>query len=227
MKKNEIEVDAIYAVAVSGKVAPVKILRECESGGWIGKNMHTERQVRIRSAQKCRYQMTLQMHPQVRYVRKGTALDSKSEVVDRRQLLLKRLVAIEKKYSLGVSVSEQERQTAEALCRELYGDPTKEYQAAPSPSKRHGAPYYKIAQVGITYAQLLDLAAQWERHLLSYPEDKDAALTLCTEDCNAGTIGLSIDHREDGSVFAGIPELPILTVENSGDGEHVFLPSSL
>jgi len=57
MKKAQIEVGAVYAVKVSGKVAPVKIIRESFRGGWDGTNMTTGRAIRIKLAQKCRYRV--------------------------------------------------------------------------------------------------------------------------------------------------------------------------
>ncbi|MCW5982704.1 MAG: hypothetical protein KIT09_31740 [Bryobacteraceae bacterium] len=46
--------NATYVVKVSGRLAPVKILRESPYGGWVGRNERTGREVRIRSAAKLR-----------------------------------------------------------------------------------------------------------------------------------------------------------------------------
>lgn len=54
MKKSEIEIGKTYMVKVSGIVVPVKIVSESQYGGWNGKNTTTGREVRIKSAAKCR-----------------------------------------------------------------------------------------------------------------------------------------------------------------------------
>lgn len=57
MKKREIELDNVYAIKVSNKIQPVRILRVSQFGGWHGVNVLTGREIRIKSATKCRYQM--------------------------------------------------------------------------------------------------------------------------------------------------------------------------
>ena len=54
MKKNEVQIGATYQVSVTGKLAPVKIVRENPHGGWNGVNVDTKREVRIKSAQRLR-----------------------------------------------------------------------------------------------------------------------------------------------------------------------------
>lgn len=54
MKKADVKLGTIYAVKVSGRIAPVKLLSESPYGGWIGLNVHTNRQIRVHSAQKLR-----------------------------------------------------------------------------------------------------------------------------------------------------------------------------
>jgi len=54
MKKNEVQIGATYQVSVTGKLAPVKIVRENPHGGWNGVNVDTKRDVRIKSAQRLR-----------------------------------------------------------------------------------------------------------------------------------------------------------------------------
>lgn len=54
MKKNEVQVGAVYLVKVSGKVQPVRVVRESSFGGWEGINVNTGREVRIKTAAKLR-----------------------------------------------------------------------------------------------------------------------------------------------------------------------------
>lgn len=57
MKKNEVEIGKVYAVKVSGMICPVRITNESRFGGWDGTNLQTNRDVRIRSAMKLRYEL--------------------------------------------------------------------------------------------------------------------------------------------------------------------------
>ncbi len=54
MKKAEVKVGEMYAVKVSGNVAPVVIDEEHPKGGWVGTNQETNRQVRIKNAGRLR-----------------------------------------------------------------------------------------------------------------------------------------------------------------------------
>lgn len=63
MKQSEVRVGAVYQVKVSGKLAPVRIIREVERRvgftrtvrtQWVGKNLRTGREITIRSAAKLR-----------------------------------------------------------------------------------------------------------------------------------------------------------------------------
>ena len=55
MKKDEVKVGREYLVKVSDRVVPVRIEAEHASGkGWVGMNVMTGRQVRIKSAQRLR-----------------------------------------------------------------------------------------------------------------------------------------------------------------------------
>ncbi len=54
MKKAEVKVGETYAVKVSGNVVPVVIDEEHPQGGWVGTNQETNRQVRVKSAQRLR-----------------------------------------------------------------------------------------------------------------------------------------------------------------------------
>jgi len=55
MKKDEVQVGQEYLVKVSDRIVPVRIDAEHASGkGWVGTNLVTNRQVRIKSAQRLR-----------------------------------------------------------------------------------------------------------------------------------------------------------------------------
>ena len=54
MKKHEVRIGGIYLAKVSGKLARVKIERESRYGGWMGKNLETNRPVRIQRATRLR-----------------------------------------------------------------------------------------------------------------------------------------------------------------------------
>ena len=58
MKKNQVEIGKVYAVKVSGVVVPVQITSESPYGGWMGRNMKTNRAVRIKTAGRLRYEVT-------------------------------------------------------------------------------------------------------------------------------------------------------------------------
>ena len=54
MKKSEIAIGSHYIVKVGGKLAPVRIVGPSPFGGWIGMNVDTGRQIRIRTAARLR-----------------------------------------------------------------------------------------------------------------------------------------------------------------------------
>ncbi len=54
MKQADVEIGEVYAVKVSGKMAPVVIDEEHSNGGWVGTNQDTNRQVRIKTARRLR-----------------------------------------------------------------------------------------------------------------------------------------------------------------------------
>lgn len=54
MKKADISIGKVYVAKISGKLADVRLDRECEYGGWYATNLFTDREVRIRSAAKLR-----------------------------------------------------------------------------------------------------------------------------------------------------------------------------
>jgi hypothetical protein len=55
MKKRDVVVGQVYAVKVSGRIQPVRVIAESPYGGWVGCNLQTGREVRIRSAARLRY----------------------------------------------------------------------------------------------------------------------------------------------------------------------------
>ena len=50
MTKSEVRIGRYYAVKVSGKMTIVKIEAKSPHGGWTGRNIFTNRRVRIKSA---------------------------------------------------------------------------------------------------------------------------------------------------------------------------------
>ena len=58
MTKAEIKIGRYYAVKVSGKMTIVKIEAASPHGGWMGRNIFTNRRVRIKSAAKLRGDVT-------------------------------------------------------------------------------------------------------------------------------------------------------------------------
>jgi hypothetical protein len=49
MKKSEVQIGKTYTAKVSGFVVPVRIVSESPHGGWVGINILTHREVRIRT----------------------------------------------------------------------------------------------------------------------------------------------------------------------------------
>lgn len=54
MKKAQISVGKRYLVKVSGKIVQVLLTAECRHGGWMGTNLDTKREVRIKTAARLR-----------------------------------------------------------------------------------------------------------------------------------------------------------------------------
>ena len=54
MRKNDVQIGSTYNIKVSGHVVPVRITRESPYGGWVGQNIKTGREVRIRTAGRLR-----------------------------------------------------------------------------------------------------------------------------------------------------------------------------
>jgi hypothetical protein len=55
MKAAHVSLGQDYWVKVSGNLAKVRILRESEYGGWVGKNLATGREIRVKSAARLRF----------------------------------------------------------------------------------------------------------------------------------------------------------------------------
>ena len=66
MRKDEIEIDGIYAAQVSGRVVPVRITGVSIHGGWVAQNVATRHTVRVRSAQRLRYRWPSEAAEQAR-----------------------------------------------------------------------------------------------------------------------------------------------------------------
>ena len=58
MKKNEVKIGANYIAKVSGQLAEISITGESRFGGWDAVNVATGRQVRVKSAQRLRREVT-------------------------------------------------------------------------------------------------------------------------------------------------------------------------
>ena len=54
MKKNQVRIGGTYTAKVSGFVVPVRILNESPRGDWVGINILTKREVRIKTAARLR-----------------------------------------------------------------------------------------------------------------------------------------------------------------------------
>jgi hypothetical protein len=57
MKKNEVKVGGVYAAKVSDKLTNVRIDGENPHGGWNATNVNTGKAVRIKSAQRLRFEV--------------------------------------------------------------------------------------------------------------------------------------------------------------------------
>jgi hypothetical protein len=60
MKKCDVTLGQVYAVKVSGRIQPVRLIAESPYGGWVGRNEQTGREIRIRSAAKLRARLEKQ-----------------------------------------------------------------------------------------------------------------------------------------------------------------------
>ena len=72
MKKSDVTLGQVYAVKVSGRIQPVRLVAESPYGGWLGRNEKTGREVRIKSAAKLRYRIP-PMSEQVNQIKNAIA----------------------------------------------------------------------------------------------------------------------------------------------------------
>ena len=57
MRRRDVVLGQVYAVKVSGRIQPVRLVSESPYGGWVGKNEATGRDIRIRTAAKLRVRL--------------------------------------------------------------------------------------------------------------------------------------------------------------------------
>lgn len=57
MLKADIKIGKVYAAKVSGSISPVRIDSESHYKGWVGTNLATKREVRIRGAARLRFEI--------------------------------------------------------------------------------------------------------------------------------------------------------------------------
>jgi hypothetical protein len=62
MTKRDVVLGHVYAVKVSGRIQQVRLVAESPHGGWVGRNLQTGREVRIRSAARIRYPIRQASH---------------------------------------------------------------------------------------------------------------------------------------------------------------------
>jgi hypothetical protein len=55
MRQRDVVLGQVYTVKVGGCLQPVRLVAESPHGGWVGRNLQTGREVRIRSAARLRY----------------------------------------------------------------------------------------------------------------------------------------------------------------------------
>ena len=59
MQQDQVQIGKTYAAKVTDKIAPVRIDSENEHGGWNATNLRTNKQIRIKSAQRLRNEITV------------------------------------------------------------------------------------------------------------------------------------------------------------------------
>ena len=65
MTKAKVSIGTTYIVKVSGNLTRVRLTRECEYGGWYGKNLATGREIRIRTAARLRKEVNPARNPRL------------------------------------------------------------------------------------------------------------------------------------------------------------------
>ncbi|MBI1373338.1 MAG: hypothetical protein GC159_11460 [Phycisphaera sp.] len=90
MKKQQVKIGGVYSAKITDKVVPVRIDAErSEGGGWDATNLHTNRKVRIKSAQKLRSRITVPPNdneptPAKKPVKKKLTAAERKELVAKR-----------------------------------------------------------------------------------------------------------------------------------------------
>jgi hypothetical protein len=69
MKKREAKIGGTYAVRMGDVLVPVRLDRESRYGGWEATNLRTSRQIRIKTAQRLRFEV--EQTPEGKWVGKG------------------------------------------------------------------------------------------------------------------------------------------------------------
>ncbi len=54
MKRSEVTIGDVYLAKVSGVICRVRIEIESDHGGWLARNLETDKRVRIKTAQRLR-----------------------------------------------------------------------------------------------------------------------------------------------------------------------------
>ena len=89
MKKANISIGTTYIVKVSGRLAKVRITRECNYGGWYGTNLATGREIRIRSAARLRSEVPAPGDGRLEQIRNlrsdGMTYETARQIVDKIQ----------------------------------------------------------------------------------------------------------------------------------------------
>jgi hypothetical protein len=78
MKAKNVHVGDVYAVKVSGAIADVRVDAARPSGGWVGTNVGTGRQIVLRTAARLRFNVTLRDAAKAFYERRAAGLPDES-----------------------------------------------------------------------------------------------------------------------------------------------------
>ncbi len=100
MKKQQITIGGVYSAKITDKVVPVRIDAENKNGGWDATNIHTNRKVRIKSAQKLRSRITVPPND--------------DEPTSAKQPVKKRLTAAERKTARSTDGGKKAKATPKA-----------------------------------------------------------------------------------------------------------------
>ncbi len=87
MKKNDVRLGTTYIVKVSSTMARVQLTREHDRGGWLGTNLATGREIRIRTAARLRGEVTPTGEGRLDQIRnqrlQGLSYDVARQIVDK------------------------------------------------------------------------------------------------------------------------------------------------